>query len=43
VRCRNCGLSFFPDKSLWSCPQCDKWDVEIIAGNEFYIDSIEVE
>ncbi len=43
VRCRNCGLSFSPDKSSWSCPQCSKWDAEIIAGNEFYIDSIEVE
>ena len=43
VRCRNCGLSFSPDKSSWSCPQCGKWDAEIIAGQEFYIDSIEVE
>jgi len=43
VRCRNCGLSFSPDKSSWNCPQCDKWDVEVIAGREFYIDSIEVE
>ncbi len=43
VRCRNCGLSFAPDKSLWSCPQCSEWDVEVIAGREFYIDSIEVE
>ena len=43
VRCRNCGLSFSPDKSLWSCPQCKEWNVEITAGREFYIDSIEVE
>jgi len=43
VRCRNCGHSFSPDKSLWSCPQCGEWDVEIMAGQEFYIDSIEVE
>jgi len=43
VRCRNCKLSFSPNKSLWSCPQCGEWSVEIIAGNEFYIDSIEVE
>ena len=43
VCCRKCGFSFSPDKSLWSCPQCNQWDVEIIAGREFYIDSIEVE
>ena len=43
VRCRKCGFSFSPDKSLWSCPQCNQWDVEVVAGREFYIDSIEVE
>jgi len=43
VRCRKCGSSFSPDNSLWSCPQCNEWDVEIIAGREFYVDSIEVE
>ncbi len=43
VRCRSCGLSFSPDKSIWSCPRCSKWEVEVIAGQEFYIDSIEVE
>ena len=43
VRCRNCDFSFSPDKSVWSCPQCRKWDAEIVAGQEFYIDSIEVE
>ncbi len=43
VRCRRCGSSFSPDKSVWSCPRCREWDVEITAGREFYLDSIEVE
>ena len=43
VRCRSCGFSFSPDKAVWSCPQCRKWDAEIVAGKELYIDSIEVE
>jgi len=43
VRCRNCGFSFAPDKSAWSCPQCGQWNVEILSGQEFYVDSIEVE
>ena len=43
VRCRNCGFSFSPDGSSWSCPKCGKWDVDILAGQEFYVDSIEVE
>ena len=43
VRCRHCGISFTPDGASWSCPQCHQWDVEIVAGKEFYLDSIEVE
>ena len=43
VRCRNCGHSFSPDKASWNCPQCGKWDAEVMAGQEFYVDSIEVE
>lgn len=43
VRCRHCQLSFTPDGASWSCPQCRQWDVEIVAGNEFYLESIEVE
>jgi len=27
----------------WNCPQCHHWDTEILAGQELYIDSIEVE
>lgn len=43
LRCRQCGHSFTPDEPPWSCPTCHQWDVEILAGQELYIDSIEVE
>ena len=43
LRCRQCGHSFTPDSPPWNCPQCHHWDMEILAGQELYIDSIEVE
>ena len=43
VRCRRCQHSFTPTQPPWSCPQCQQWDVEITGGQEFYLDSIEVE
>lgn len=43
LRCRNCATIFTPGDLNWACPGCHQWDVEIIAGREFYIDSIEVE
>jgi len=41
--CRRCGHSFALNSPPWKCPQCEQWDVEIQAGQELYIDSIEVE
>jgi hydrogenase nickel incorporation protein HypA/HybF len=43
MKCRDCGNSFRPEKEAWECPQCQKWDVEIIKGMEFYLESIEVD
>jgi hydrogenase nickel incorporation protein HypA/HybF len=43
VKCRLCSQVFTPSTEPWTCPACQKWDAEIIGGNEFYIDSIEVE
>jgi hydrogenase nickel incorporation protein HypA/HybF len=43
LHCRKCDLTFKPDSEQWGCPRCRKWDVELKAGNEFYVDSIEVD
>jgi len=42
ARCRKCGHAFSPEH-YWSCPECQSPDVEITAGKELYIESIEVE
>ena len=43
VRCRNCDRIFTPEKLNFHCPDCNEQQVEIVAGRELYIDSIEVE
>ena len=43
ARCRECGQVFTPDEFDWSCPECHKVSVEITAGKELYVESIEVE
>lgn len=43
MKCRICGNTFYPEKDIWTCPECNEWNVEIIRGKEFYMDSIEVE
>ena len=43
MKCRNCGNLFHPEKETWECPQCQKWEVDMIKGTEFYMESIEVD
>jgi hydrogenase nickel incorporation protein HypA/HybF len=43
MKCRNCGCIFNPQRESWTCPQCGEWNVEIISGKEFYMESIEVD
>lgn len=43
ARCRKCGHVFHPEDSSWSCPRCQSTELEIIAGDELYVESIEVE
>ena len=43
IKCRKCGHVFPPEGFYWSCPECQAFEVEITAGKELYIESIEVE
>jgi hydrogenase nickel incorporation protein HypA/HybF len=43
ARCRNCGELFMPKEFDWSCPSCQDGSIEIVAGKELYVESIEVE
>ena len=43
VRCRNCQATFTPAEFNWSCPHCHKSGIEVVAGRECYIESMEVE
>ena len=42
-RCLNCQTEFPYEDELVPCPQCGSVDLKIISGEEFYIDSIEIE
>ena len=43
LRCRHCEAVFPPKNHDWSCPDCHEAKVEIIAGRECHIESIEVD
>jgi hydrogenase nickel incorporation protein HypA/HybF len=43
LRCRECGTEFEPDGTDWRCPHCETVGGDVIAGREFYLESIEVE
>jgi hydrogenase nickel incorporation protein HypA/HybF len=43
ARCRNCNQTFELREHDWSCPHCEHLGMEIVAGQELYVESIEVE
>jgi len=43
ARCRDCSETFEPKELDWTCPHCQGSRLEIIAGNELRVESIEVE
>lgn len=43
LHCRNCLTNFSPQNSLWVCPSCRNWSLEVVSGRDCYIESIEVE
>jgi hydrogenase nickel incorporation protein HypA/HybF len=43
LRCRDCQTDFTPQDSLWICPHCQSSNVDLVAGRDCYIESIEVE
>ncbi len=42
-RCEGCGHEWSPEMPMFRCPDCGGGEVEMLAGNEFEIDSIVVE
>ena len=43
ARCRDCSREFRLQEFEWNCPECGGNSLEIIAGKELFVESIEVE
>jgi hydrogenase nickel incorporation protein HypA/HybF len=43
AKCRKCGKNFELREFDWTCPHCQSNNMEIIAGKELFVESIEVE
>ena len=43
AKCRDCGETFTVEEMQWTCPHCGSASLEIIAGKELFVESIEVE
>ena len=42
-RCRNCNQTFELTEFDWTCPNCQGNIVDVIAGKELFVESIEVD
>jgi len=41
IRCKNCKAKHTLDEPVFRCETCSSMEIEIISGDELYIDSIE--
>jgi hydrogenase nickel incorporation protein HypA/HybF len=42
-RCRNCSKEFEIKEMNWTCPSCKGNSIQLVGGNELFVESIEVE
>jgi len=42
MKCRDCGHTYSPRQHL-SCPACQSQNIDITAGEEFYLEAIDVD
>jgi len=43
LKCRKCNHISTPEDIIWACSQCGSSEVDIIAGRELYLNSIDAE
>ena len=43
LKCRKCGETFLSSEHGYVCPKCREQQVDIIAGRELFVESLEVE
>jgi len=43
AQCQSCGKTFELKEFDWTCPYCEGKSLQIVAGKELFVESIEVE
>jgi hydrogenase nickel incorporation protein HypA/HybF len=43
IQCLDCDQKYSPTDNQMSCPNCDSINIQILAGEEFYLEAINVE
>lgn len=43
LACNNCGVEYTLSSDLTPCPSCQSLNVKVISGDQFLLDSIEIE
>jgi hydrogenase nickel incorporation protein HypA/HybF len=43
LTCRDCGKQYPPDGETLACPKCQSTRVKVTAGDEFRLDSIDID
>ena len=42
LRCETCGAEYAPTAEVLACPMCDSPRVRVVAGEEFYLEALDI-
>lgn len=43
LKCSDCGLEYEIERELLPCPACQSYNIKVLSGDQFWVDSIEIE
>lgn len=43
LACQDCGMEYTIPERLTPCPRCSSFNTRVVSGEEFYVESIEIE
>ena len=43
IVCQDCGFRYQPNGIDMACPHCESTNIQVLAGDEFYLEAINVE
>ena len=42
IQCNDCGHRYHPENNVMACPNCESININILSGDQFYLEAINI-